>query len=122
MTEREKARGRFLIVAALVVMLATVLSGIVWQELNRSRNPVVGCGVANHCVVWLGTILNPARYEYVQGVEYLYVSGGPYRIEETGPIDNPIVMQLTPHRTWQIINELPADARRWYDTARFALK
>ena len=120
MTETEKAVGRFLIVTAIVVPLIAILGGVVWQELNRARTPVVVCGVVNHCIVQLGTILNPGRYEYVQGVEYVYGGDGPYRIEETEMFEKPLVMKLTPHRTWQTIDELPPDAHRWYVTGRIA--
>ena len=103
-------------------ILLFILSGAVWQELNRSRTPVVACNEQNDCIVWLGSILDQSRYEYrerTEGyyvLEYIYVPGGlPYRV-----VNNDIVSRAT-RAGWEHISELPPNIDRWYTAGRMAL-
>lgn len=119
MTEQEKAHGRFLIIATLIVVIGTTFSGVIWQEINRPITPKVQCYTDFYCKVVLGSILQPVEYvyyEYFDGetFEHIYLENKHY-IALDGSIRRETYLGLEP-------SEFPPDAYRWYITGQTALE
>lgn len=120
MTEQEKARGRFFVIAVLLVVPLFLGSMRICAYLTMNQPAETRCFNEYHCKVVLGSWLKPVEYEWYETadsrlIEHVYMFEGRYRIENNA-------MEEYTSAGREPISDLPADAFRWLIIGREALK
>lgn len=93
MTELEKARGHFFIVATIIVMLVGLLGNVAWVKLNEPMTPIVVLNADNESgEAWWGNRFNKTHYRRDSvGYEVAEFDGKSYHVGLNG--------------TWEIVLE-----------------